>query len=270
MANVLLLNPRKRKKSRRKGGKKPSAAQLAARRKFIAMARSRARARKRSRFAPLNRTAARRRASKTLRRSVQPAYAGVKPMARRSKLKRNPSRRRRRRAHARRLRRNPVRRLRRNPILPAGFMRTHIKPAAIGALGGLLNDIAVGALISKLPAKMQAPELRHLVKAMTAIGLGVVATKLKIASSSVVHDGIVGALTCVIHDGGRQQVQKMLPGIPMGEYLNEYVLGENSGAWSPPGGLRRIGMGERFEDEAYMPGGEGWYEGACDEEEVIS
>ena len=62
------------------------------------------------------------------------------------------------------------------------------------------------------------------------------AAKAKVAGSSTIRNATVGALTCVLHDAGRAQAQKMLPTVALGEYLSE-VIGPWQGiqSYSPTG-----------------------------------
>lgn len=227
MAHMLIMNPRKRGAKKRKA----SAAQLAARAKFIAMAKARRKPKVKS-----NPSKKRRRSKvKARRRSVVKSNPSPAPM------KRKNARRRRRSSPRLRFWRRKVRS---NPILPRSFMDTHLQPAMIGAVGALANDVAVGYLVNKLPAGLQKPEIRHLVKGVTAIALSMAAAKAKIASGSTLRHATVGALTCVLHDAGRAQAQKMLPTVALGEYLSE-VIGPWYGMQSyGPTGIGHAGMGE--------------------------
>lgn len=231
MAHMLIMNPSKRGARKRKA----SPAQLAARAKFIAMAKARRKKRKAS--AVKSNPVKRRRKAKRAAIKSNP----VKPM------KRTKSTRRRRRSSPRL--RFWRRKVRRNPIVPASFMSSHLQPALIGAAGALVNDVAVGHIVSKLPASLQKPEIRHLVKGVAAIGLSMVASKAKVASSSTIKLATVGALTCVLHDAGRAQLQKQMPDVALGEYLSE-VLGPWAGmrSYSPVGeylsGTDRIGASD--------------------------
>lgn len=207
MAHMLIMNPSKRGKKKRKA----SAKQLAARAKFIAMAKARRKAKVKS-----NPSKKRRRVKvKARRRSVVKSNPSPAPM------KRKNSRRRRRHSSPRL--RFWRRKVRSNPIVPRGFMDSHLHPAIVGAVGALANDVAVGYLVNKLPAGLQKPEIRHLVKGVTAIALSMAAQKAKVASSSTVKAATVGALTCVLHDAGRAQAQKLLPTVALGEYLSEVI-----------------------------------------------
>lgn len=219
MAAMMILNPRKRGAKK----KKPSAKQLAARRKFAAAARARAKAARAAKKKTRTRTRS------TAQRKKAPTMA---------KRRKSTSVRRRRRSPLRRF----SRRARRNPIVPRNFVDTHVKPAAIGAAGALLNDMAIGRLVSMLPAQLQKQEMRHLVKGISAVGLAALASKAKVSSRSTIQTATVGALTCVMHDAARAQVQKMLPSIALGEYLSEVA-----GPW--PG--YDEGMGEYLDESGF-------------------
>ena len=216
MAHMMILNPSKRGKAK----KKPSAAQLAARAKFAAAAKARAKAKR-------NPAKKRRKATKARRATVVKLNPGAPVMAKKARKK-----------SARR--RSPLnlfrRKARKNPIVPRGFADSHLKPAALGAAGALVNDLAAGFLVGKLPAVLQKQELRHIVKAGIAVGLSALAVKGKIANGPMVKAMTVGALTCTLHDASRAQVQKFLPSIALGEYLSEVV-----GPWP---GTSAVGMGE--------------------------
>lgn len=211
---MMILNPRKRGGAKRK----PSAKQLAARKKFIALAKARR--------AKLNPKKRRRKAT----RRTAPKLNPVTPMKRKRK-----SSARRRRSPLRFFRRK----VRRNPILPRSFMDTHLQPALVGAAGALVNDVVVGKLVSFLPAGLQKPEIRHLVKGVTAVGLSMLAAKAKVANNVTIKAATVGALTCVLHDAGRAQLQKQLPTIALGEYLSEVM-----GPWDGMDSYSQDALGE--------------------------
>lgn len=221
MATMLTINPHKRKAKR----KKPSAKQLAARKRFAAMARARAKASKSSGGVKTNPRRRKRKAVSHIKRNPSA------PMAKRK------SPRRRRRSSGFRLFK---RRAKRNPIMSRSFVSATLSPAAVGALGATINDAAVGYLVTKLPDSLQAAEVRQVVKGITAIGLAALASKAKITSSQTTKRMLDGALTCAIHDAMRTQAQKFLPSVPLGEYLSEVT-----GPFSFQG--NRIGtMGEQL------------------------
>lgn len=220
MGQMMILNPKRRGRK----GKKPSPAQLAARKKFIEMAKAR-----RSKSKPKKR----RKASTAAKRHTVKLNPG-NPMAKKSK--RRASRRRRSVASYFRRRKGA----RRNPIMPRNFMDTHLQPALIGAGAAVVNDMAVGKLVGLLPASLQTPEARHLVKGISAIGLSMLAAKAKVANSTTIRQATVGMLTCVLHDAGRTQAQKFLPSIALGEYLSE-VIGPWQGQLSYAGDEDGVG-----------------------------
>lgn len=209
---MLIINPHSRgtkpKLMKAKRKKKPSPAQLAARKAFAAMAKARAKAKRGTKTNPKKRKAARKHKAKRVT-----VVAKRNPvMSRKTQRKNRPASKRKFSFTARR-----------NPIVPRGFVASHLQPAAIGAAGAVINDIAVGFIVQQLPVSMQRPELRQAVKALVAVGLGIGATKARLASAHVVKAATIGALTCVTHDAARSQIQKLLPSIQMGEYLSEVI-----------------------------------------------
>jgi len=216
MGKMLFINPSSRS-AKRKRAKAPSAKQLAARRKFIAMVRAKQAAAKRATKPKKNPSRPPRKAKAKRARTIVPITVKVNPVKR---AKGSKSRRRR----ASRPYRTFRVRAKRNPIARRGsFVSTTFVPALIGAAGAILNDAAVGAVLKHLPDEFQKPELRHAVKAASAFGLSMIASKSRIASRHLVVAGTTGALACVLHDAGRAQVQKLLPNVPMGEYLSEVI-----------------------------------------------
>lgn len=163
MSQLLLLNPRKRGAKRRKA---PSAKQLAARRRFAAMARGRAKTKRAS-------------GSKRRRRSTSIVVMPVAAHARR-----------RRRAVA--LRRNPVRRLRRNPISGASMkasvrsLLASAQQAAIGGAGAVATDIAMGYAKPYLPASMQSQ-----LSATGGVNFAYYAAKFALAAALGIVPGMV-------------------------------------------------------------------------------
>lgn len=237
MAKVLLINPSSRGK-KRKRAKGPSAKQLAARRKFVAMVRAKAAARKAAAKPKKNPSRRPRKAKARRARTIVPITVKVNPVKR---AKGSKSRRRR----ASRPYRTFRVRAKRNPIAKrGGFVSNTMVPALVGAAGAIINDAAVGAVLKHLPEEFQKPELRHAVKAASAIGLAMIASKSRIASRSLILNGTTGALACVFHDAGRAQVQKLLPNVPMGEYLSE-VMGPLPAVALSRARLAR-GMGEQI------------------------
>ncbi len=148
-----------------------------------------------------------------------------------------PKRRRRRKLRSFKVR------ARRNPIVPRGLVESQLKPAAIGAAGALANDVLIGYLVGKLPASLKTGAMLNVTKAATAVGLGMIAEKA--VGRVMARQAAIGALTCVMHDIGREGLKKAMPTVQLGEQLSEVVgwddvslytqaLGEqlNGGAYS--------------------------------------
>ena len=161
----------------------------------------------------------------------------------------NPRRRKRRKkTTVKRRRKNPVRRRRtkrrktssrrrrRNPRLTARSVQNQLMDALQGATGGLALDVTLGYL--PIPANLKAGLVGTGVKALLAIGIGVLGQNFKIVKPSTAAKLSNGALTIVLHDELKKQVQNFMPNIPMGEYMNSgyndgmgyYGSGYNPGA----------------------------------------
>ena len=196
MPEILLVNPRKRRATRRKTRRKKSvakkrrtAAQKAATRKMIAANR------KRRRKNPVT----------VRRRRRKPAAA-----------KRRPSRRRAPQRRVRR-RRNPA------PRLTMRNVQKQIMDAGTGALGALGLDVIQGYL--PIPANLKTGLVGTGVKALLAIGMGIVAENFKMIRGPASKQMVNGALTVVLHDEFKKQLATFAPGIPLGEYLGSDELG---------------------------------------------
>lgn len=184
MAEVLLLNPAKRRKARRKN---PSPAQRAARAKFAAMARARS-------------VSARRANPKRRRRNPAPMVS----------YEANPRRRRARR-------RNPIaayRRVtrRRNPIglgsVSLNGIMAVAKEAAVMGAGAVAMDVAYGHVQKYLPASLQAGPNQATVGAAVKAVLTVAAGQmLSRSTGGLSRKAALGALTVQMRD----LVSGMLP-----------------------------------------------------------
>jgi len=195
MAEILLVNPRKRKTSGRKKvarKKRRTAAQKRATAKMIAANRRRGR--------------------------------GKNPVTQRRKRRRKPTRGKSAVARTRR-RKAPVKRRRRtgNPALNMRSIQNQLIDAGTGAVGALGLDVIQGYL--PIPANLKAGLVGTGVKALLAIGMGVVASKVKIVRASTAAKMANGALTVVLHDALKVQVGTFAPGIQMGEYMGDDGLG---------------------------------------------
>jgi len=201
MPHILLVNPSKRKPRRKTSTrKKPvkkrrTAAQKAATRKLVALNRRKS-------------NPVRRRTSK-------------KPVRRRTA----------RRAAPKKYRRKSARR-RANPALTTRSIRNQVMDAGIGAGGALALDVVQGYL--PIPANLKAGIVGTLVKAGLAIGIGIVGSKIKIVSNATAGKMANGALTVVLHNELKKQVQTYAPGIQMGEYIDGNGMGMYEGAGYAP------------------------------------
>ena len=145
----------------------------------------------------------------------------------------NPRRRRRRKkTTARKRRRNPTanprrrrrrtyatkRRRRRNPRMTGRAIQNQVVDAFQGASGALALDVTLGYL--PIPANLKAGIVGTGVKALLAIGIGVLGQNLKVVKASTAAKLSNGALTVVLHDELKKQVQNFLPNVAMGEYLD--------------------------------------------------
>jgi len=187
MAEVLLLNPAKRRKARRRN---PSPAQVRARAKFAAMARARSRRRN-----PAPRVAAR-----------NLAGAGSPKLTYES----NPRRRRRR--NPVRTYRSAVLRRRRNPISLGGLsvasLMSTVREAAVQGAGAVAMDVGYSYVQRYLPASLQAGPGQATAGAAVKALLTVVAGKLlSRATGGLSQKAALGALTVQARD----LVSGMLP-----------------------------------------------------------
>lgn len=139
---------------------------------------------------------------------------------RRAKSKRRHVARRRRRSTSRRRSRTYVR-ARRNPVsaLTSGVVPT-IKDGALGAVGGLANDLLYGVAASKLSFLPAAGLGRHAAKIATAIVIGKVGNMVMRGKGGALARG---AATVAIHAALKEQVQTLpfLAQFNLGEYIEE-------------------------------------------------
>lgn len=162
----------------------------------------------------------------------------VNPRRRRRTRKKTTTRKRRRNpvANPRRRRRKTVAkrrstRRRRNPRMTARSVQNQVMDGLQGAMGALALDVTLGYL--PLPANLKSGLLGTGVKALLAIGIGVVGSNLKVIKASTAKVWSNGALTVVLHDELKKQVQAFLPVIQMGEYLDSNSLGYYGSGYNP-------------------------------------
>jgi hypothetical protein len=189
----------------------------------------------------------------------------VNPRRRRRKKKTTTRRRRRNPvANPRRRRRKTVAkrrstRRRRNPRMTARTVQNQVMDGLQGAMGALALDVTLGYL--PLPANLKAGLVGTGVKALLAIGIGVVGANLKVIKASTAKVWSNGALTVVLHDELKKQVQQFMPNIAMGEYLsiNDTNMGYYGSGYNPgPVYLPELSM----EDLSTQQDGFGEYMGA--------
>lgn len=146
----------------------------------------------------------------------------------------NPSKRRKRRKSAKRAtsgRRRYARksakrsksrsyiRARRNPISVGGIAGT-VKAGAIGAVGGVANDVLYGFAASKLSFLPQSGIAKHAAKLATALVVGKLGNMALRGKGRALAEG---AATVAIHAGLKEQLASMpfLASLPLGEYITD-------------------------------------------------
>lgn len=165
----------------------------------------------------------------------------------------NPRRRRRRKTTARRRRRNPARRVTMMTV------QRDVMEALQGATGALALDITLGYL--PIPANLKVGFVGTAVKALAAIGLGIVGQNMRVVRPATAKAWANGALTVVLHDELKKQLAIFAPNIPLGEYLGYendnlgyYGSGYNPGPMYLPDlqdetmGFEQSGMSEYMDD----------------------
>jgi hypothetical protein len=145
---------------------------------------------------------------KTRRPRAKSSSSTPRRRVRRSTAKRNPRPRRRRYA-----RRNP------RAISLKSITNDILMPGATMAVGGVAVDALYGVL--PLPANLKTGVLGSLAKVVVAIGGGMVVGKFlgKKMGTAFALGGVVTQAYGFV----KPQLQAMIPGLPMGEYLSEMV-----------------------------------------------
>lgn len=206
MSELMLVNPRKRRKSRRKGPRKMSALQA----KYFGGGGKR---------------------RKSGRRKTRRTARAAGPVARRV------------RRSARKARR-AVRRFASNrsgsfSLKPNIFIKETLIPSAIGGAGALLVDVAWGA-IPFIPANLKTGALAPLVKGAAAVAIGLAASK--VAGKKIGGQVVSGYLTVLAYNMLKGMVQKAMPSLPMGDYDLGYVQGGTFVGASPADPSINVGM----------------------------
>lgn len=220
MAELFLLNPRRR------------------RRKMTAKQRKYFGGKRRARRNPTRRRA---------RRNPLPIMATANPRRhrRRRRVHRNPSHRRRH------YRSNPAMRLTGRGIV------NQVTDAATGAAGATVVDVVMGYLNPNLPATFLSPNVYPIVKGAVAIGLGAVGQSMGGQAGRFFAKGAEGSLICTLHDVFRSFVPA---GISLGYINSGYVPAHgNMGAYvrgvrTPLMGVRTplMGLGQPDPIESAM------------------
>lgn len=154
----------------------------------------------------------------------------INPRKRKAKKRRSVSRRRKNPVKRRKSYSKKRRVRRRNPTA-RGLVNQFFMPALVGAAGGLTLDIALGFI--PIPLNLKTGVAGYAVKAAGAIGLGMLLKNFKLVKPKTALDMTVGALTIQLHGAAKEQVQIMLPNVPMGEYITG--LGNWVGSGYPAG-----------------------------------
>src|ERR1700675_1201483 len=232
MSELLLVNPRRRRRKR-----KMTAKQL----KYFGPRRKRSTRRRRSRVA-LAATPRRRRRSRRRSHTV----AAVRHVRRRR------SRRR-------------VTRLRRNPMHMGGFstrrfLNDTLIPAGIGATGALGVDIALGYFGSFLPPMLSTGLPNVAVKLAAAVGIGMVAGA--VAGKKMGEEAMAGAVVVTLYNLVKAQLMSAMPSLPLHGYVGGMgwvspSMQVGPGSWSGSGAMGAY-VGN---DNAYGMHGVGVYVG---------
>lgn len=149
------------------------------------------------------------------RRRTATARRTVRRYRRRSPLISAP--RRRRRVH----RRRSVMRLRRNPLRMGGFsvrrfVNDALIPGGVGAMGALGVDLALGYAGSYLPASLQTGLPNTFVRLAGAVGVGYVAGMA--AGKKFGEAATAGAITVTLYDIIKTYVKSAMPSLPLSGY----------------------------------------------------
>jgi hypothetical protein len=159
----------------------------------------------------------------------------------------NPRRRRHHAVHHRRYRRNPSLRI------GGAFRRVipTIQAGAIGAVGGLLNDVVYGFAKPRLPAALQAGWGRTGTKAVLAVFVGILGQFVLRGRGNQLA---VGAATVVIHEALKEQLATLAPQLPLGDLVDGRELG-----YADPAAqiVDQSGQGAYLDQGAYMETMEG-------------
>lgn len=105
----------------------------------------------------------------------------------------------------------------------------------MGAVGAIGLDVVQGYL--PIPANLKVGIVGTGVKALLAIGMGIIAARTKLVKSSTAAKFANGALVVVLHDELKKLVVQFAPGVPMGEYLDDFGMGYYGSGLNPELGV---------------------------------
>ena len=145
---------------------------------------------------------------------VNPRKRKTPARKRRTTAKRTTTARRR---PAKRRTRRTVSRYRRNPARKFNiqtFAQQTLMPSAVGAVGALGVDMALGFL--PLPLTFKTGPMRPLVKGVAAVALGIGAGM--VTTRKTAEQITAGGLTVVLYDAAKTFLQQQFPALPFGEY----------------------------------------------------
>lgn len=186
MSELMLVNPRRRKRSRRRKSSHVSV---------------RGRRNPKRRMSALQAQYFGKRRKRSGKRSRRRAVTAVRAVGRRV------------RRHARRFASNRSGRM---SLAPASLVKNTLIPAALGGAGALIVDVAWGFL--PIPATIKTGPMGPIAKAAGAVALGMVASK--VAGREMGQRITSGYLTVLAYNLLKGIVTKAMPQLPMGEYIN--------------------------------------------------
>ena len=254
---LLLVNPTKRRKTKRRTTRKAVRRNPAAKRGKAKVRRNPV-AKRRS---PAQRRATARLVAANRRRAAGKRRAPARRTSTtRRRVRRNPATKAtQRRTYSRTARMNPVKRrrrrsIRRNPVSTKMILNDLLKPAAVGAVGAIANDALYTYL--PLPAQFKTPGVaRYASKGITAIAMTWLASKVTKRQTAVQLG--VGALTCLTAEIARNVMAQNFPTLAptvvegMGVYNTSMAgMGYYNPAMPAGGGLNGMGV--------YVPGSESY------------
>ena len=195
--SLMLLNPRRARKSSGRSGARRRRKMTAKQLRYFGPRRSR---------------------SKASRRRAKPEVVIVSQNPkRRSSVAKHKRRHRRRKHYSRNPRRAHRRHYRRNPIegTATGFLSGTLVPAAIGAMGAIGVDIAIGSL--PLPASMKTGTMLTLTRIGGALGIGFLLGM--IAGEDAGAEAAAGGIIVTIYSVAKTYIQQNFTSITMARYV---------------------------------------------------